>query len=184
MKRVLGVICVLFFVMGVYGVAGAATVTFDPDPIPDVIVGDTFTVSIIGTDFPATGGGNVVFEWDPSILTITPADITFTWTGDFTGTPVVDVGSGSLSVGVFAGTPPSGTFGIADLMFTASGLGDSFLTISPNTWVEPDLATLIPDVLGASGTITVVAPVPIPGSILLLGSGLVGLVGLVRRRRS
>ena len=37
--------------------------------------------------------------------------------------------------------------------------------------------------LGNNQTVTI-APVPIPGSILLLGSGILGLVGLSRRKRS
>jgi hypothetical protein len=56
------------------------------------------------------------------------------------------------------------------------------LTVAFNSFeiADPD-GSAYQGVITNSGTISAV---PIPGSILLLGSGLVGLIGIARRKRS
>ena len=61
-----------------------------------------------------------------------------------------------------------------------------FQQVVAGTCVDNDPCVFDPRSFEASGTATFqqIAPVPEPGSIALLGSGLVGLYAAVRRRRS
>jgi hypothetical protein len=178
-KRFLA-LAVLFLILGI-GRLDAATITFDPFN-PTVLQGQAFHINIVGQDFPATTGGDVLVEWNSNLLSLTST--TITWPGDLKPAVIPTTpGSVSLSVGNFAAANPSGNFSIADLFFTASALnlGDSFFTITTSFWADANGSEFSPQPTALGGTVRV-DPVPIPGAVWLLGGGLVSLVALRRRK--
>jgi hypothetical protein len=84
-----------------------------------------------------------------------------------------------------AGIDGTGTIGTVnfqvDPLTSLGTLTDIALTISTKSggWFDAAGGPITPTLTGASVNV-----VPIPGSILLLGSGVLGLVGLSRRKRS
>jgi hypothetical protein len=91
--------------------------------------------------------------------------------------------SGTLSevlVSAFPGVS-TGAFVVATVEFLAVGLGASNLTLSEaagNPWAS-DGSSINPTF--ANGSVTVV---PIPAAMWLFGSGLVGLIGISRRKKA
>jgi len=192
MKKVFIIISSVLFLLTAVGISVAAVITVDPldstqtmGSVFDLsIIGQDFSFLVEGTTYTGTYGGSLIVSWNPSVLTLTGVP-TITFPGDqfFAGPSVVDntAGSVSFSVASFFDVAETANFGIADLNFEAIGLGLTDIGIyRPDNWAINGLAadsnpTLIP------GSVNVV---PIPGALWLLGTGLVGLVGLNRRRRS
>ena len=176
-------ICLCFFP----GFANASTVTYTT-PNSTVTLGDTFTLSIVGQDFTTgTVGGNVDISWDTSILTLDSTaspDVIKTWPGsdfspNFQGTNTIRIAVGD-SANLFNPVAYGPAFDIADLLFTASGPGTTAITLTPFNWADVDFSAFSSQPTGIGGNITVNA-VPIPGALWLLGSGLIGMVGLRRK---
>ena len=191
MKKLLVLISALFLVLGTFGLAGAANITLSPlDTF--VTAGDSFSIFIVGEDFTEGAGGSIGgglnFAWDPSLVALAAVDpVLLTFPGDatFGGLGAIDIAAGTLtglSVTSFNGTDLA-SFDIATLNFIAGGVpGTSFadITVSiADVWAD-SLGAVITAPGVTNGSIQVNA-VPIPGAFLLLGSGLIGLVGLRRK---
>ena len=156
--------------------------TIQTDPLNSAAnIGDTFTVDIVGIGFPETQGGGFNLTYDASILNITNVSIdeinTWTFVNDF-GT--IDNVNGNLSevkVSEFPGI--AGNFIIASIEFMAVGFGTSTLGLTESTgnpWAS-DGSTINPTLVNGS-----VQVVPVPAAVWLFGSGLLGLIGMARRK--
>ena len=170
----------------------AATISVNP-AVNNVVIGDTFTLTVSG-DFSAedpTLGGGVILGWDSTQVQLTDsianvrtaieADLiannwilpnpgNLTVTADFVSVDVLNF-FGALptfdifSLDLVAVPPPSS----GPITITASALSD--LT---SGWEGRPV-----DYIGATVT---TSPVPVPAAVWLFGSGLIGLVGIARRK--
>jgi hypothetical protein len=105
---------------------------------------------------------------------------------------LIDVTTGAVvglfHVGTAAGAELSGVFGLADDGTTMYGVdGNTVYSVNLTTGVLTDLFNYAGGLGAANGTAFVgegsTASTPEPGSIALLGSVLIGVVGIARRRR-
>lgn len=191
------------------GVVNGSVVTLAPLNPVYVVGEDPITIDIVGQDFTAgsvtasggtnlasndgTSGGPFQLSWDPALLTLTGVTLTFPYAvfpGSFDdSTPGLLTGD-VFDFGGFP-SPPGGTslanFDIAQLTFTFVGptgtsAADLTLGNSGNAWAEYDgAADMDPVFIG--GSISIQA-VPVPPAVLLMASGLMGLIGVARRRKS
>ena len=168
------------------GVANAATVSLTPN-IASGIVGDTFNFTIDATDFlDGSAGGQFTVNWDPSV---------FTATGGAVNNILWDVGtvnlgtSGQASINftnIFGPDVTGPSFGIATLSLQATGgpvspvLPNITMAASGN-WFDLNNVNITSAVVFNGATVTVNA-IPVPAAVWLFGSGLLGLVGVARRR--
>lgn len=174
-------------------VAQAATITVDPIS-PTVTNGDVFNVSIVGTGFiegsGGTIGGGFSLAWDPGILTLQSSVLTFSGDQIFGQAGVVDNVAGTWTnadVTSFNGTTLA-NFEIATVTFLATNVGVSPSDLSiglfdggtDRIWADSDgFVDVNPTFIDGSVTVN---PVPVPAAVWLFASGILGLVGVARRR--
>ena len=188
------------------GLANASTVSINPTDI--TVTEPTPVFANIAADFSdvvgGTAQGGVSVFWDPTVLTLNEAasgvsaDIVSVLTAQFIRDPldvgfgfeVVDAAAGSLTFSFSLCTLTYGcdalsVFNMYDLVFdTVAGstnvdaglslIGDVF-------WNDTGTVMLDPQPILSGATVTV-NPVPVPAAVWLFGSGLLGLVGVARRR--
>jgi len=184
MKKMLMYVLSFFLFLSV-NAAQAAMISVEPS-VSNVLLGDIFTVSLKASDFPATQGGDVTINWDPTVISLPSlADVILTfpgWDPSFSGKGALSAGQlDDLYVATF-GAANSGTFPIADLTFTAIGAGSSAITLSAvpgYPWPDANTAADIP--VTYVGGVANVSAIPEPASLLLIGTGLAGI--LARRTR-
>jgi hypothetical protein len=173
-------------------VAQAATITVSPFS-PTVNIGDVFNISIIGTEFTVGSGGTIgggfSLAWDPNILTLQGFVLTFPGDQLFGQPGIVDLAAGTWTnadVTSFNGTTLA-DFEIATVTFQAINIGVSPTDvtiglfddgINERLWADSDgLIDVNPTFIGGSVTV-----VPVPAAVWLFGSGILGLIGVARRR--
>ena len=152
-------------------------------PANNISVNDLFSVDVVGTDFLTSTGGGFDIGYDPTILR---ADsVTFdaaVW--NFSNSPgTINNTTGIIDevlVSTFPGTNP-GNFIVATINFTAIGQGTNSFTLNDST-TNPWQGINI-DLTYDTFNPLIVAAVPVPAAAWLFGSGLLGLIGLSRRKK-
>jgi hypothetical protein len=195
-KSVLGVVLGTVSMLSAY-TATAATIELTPTVVNEP-VGSSFLLNLDGRDFSVgtngsasggTSGGGLEITWDSSVVDLQGglAGVNITFAGDqfFAGPPVLGAGSLTLDLGSFFGDP-NVDFPIAELTFdaVAPGVTTTVIDVSlSNVWADYDaIIDMTPTGIGSTITVTSTAVVPVPAAVWLFGSGLLGLVGVARRR--
>jgi hypothetical protein len=175
-------------------VTNAATVQMSPST-QTVSVGDPLSITVGGVDFlNGVAGGSTSITWDATQLSLTSTqavlEASINAAGfDFITEFTLDAAAGTLDTafGSFFDTVPGTSFTLFTLDFVAnpppatSLLDIGFVTGAGN-WANFDgssIADIDVTYLGASVT---VEAVPVPAAVWLFGSGLIGLVGVARRK--
>lgn len=173
--------------LAVAGVANAATVSLTPS-VTNVAVGDIFSLTVQGSDFvDGVSSGGVEISWDANLVSLvsTLPDIQ----NSLLSNGFLDLGSSVAAAdavavgGSFAGiTGPS--FDFVTLQFEALPPAQQGPINLANSifgdWQDINGQSL-PGVIFEGATINTSA-VPVPAAVWLFGSGLLGLVGVARRR--
>lgn len=153
-----------------------------------VNLNDIFTVDIVGTGFVGNvDGGGVNLAFDQNVFNVLSVSIdesvwNFGSTGISTGS--IDNVTGTVDgimVNTFADV--SGDFVVATLEVQAVGLGDNSLfqlsALGINPWASSG-SLINPSFSDSSIS---VSAVPVPAAIWLFGSGLIGIIGMARRKK-
>jgi hypothetical protein len=167
------------------GIALATTVVgFNPDP-KNVMVGDTFTVDIVGSNFKELAGGTIDLGFDSALLTILSVAVNssvFDFAPDG-GSPAIGNRWKGIGFDTFVHDPATGTVTIATITLKADAEGISSLMIKWSSKFFSATKQIYPALL--VGTVnTSSGVVPVPAAVWLFGSGLLGLIGIARRKTS
>jgi hypothetical protein len=173
--RLIGTAALLF---SSSGVALADTVGFNPSA-SIVAPGDTFSVDIVGIDFTELSGGVIDLGFDSDHVQINEVRIDpyFDFLPDGGGPAAGDVWPG-IGFDVFVNDPAVGDFTIATIDLTALS-GTSNLVVLDSSEFFSTTAQLDPTL--TPGTINLV---PVPAAVWLFGSGLLGLIGVARKKET
>ena len=196
MKKVLILSIALLMLVAMSGTVPAASLDLSFGVIGDPVANplDPFVVEIFAQSVDDIGdttlqGMGFDLQYDSALLNVTGANVAPSWSLPIAPNFATD-GSVTMGAGVFpAIDTASGPLKLGDITFVFEAIGTSSLTIFE--YPVSGLANFTSgpgqdlDFLLAGGdVIGQISNVPIPGSILLLGSGLVGLIGMARRKRS
>jgi hypothetical protein len=147
------------------------------------MAGDIFTVDIVGSDFTELAGGTINLGFDSSMLTVDSVVVNsalFDYLPDGGG-PAVGNTWPDIGFDTFVNTPATGAFTIATMTLTAETEGSSSLTILGSSQFFSATTLLSPTLI--DGTVNISA-VPVPAAVVLFGSGLLGFVGIARRKKA
>ncbi|MBL0713455.1 MAG: VPLPA-CTERM sorting domain-containing protein [Desulfosarcina sp.] len=171
--------------------ANFSLVILNVDPLAqNHFVGDEFSVGLMvsGLEFEDIGAFDMDLSYDDSILSFNNYNMSDELGA--VGLDALDISWGDSGGGLIYLSElsllsdlsfQSDEFSLATLSFTGMDVGISELSISNYT-----LGDVVGDPLGVLAAIpgfVQINPVPIPATALLLGSGIIGMVGLRRRSR-
>ena len=163
----------------------AATITWNTVS-SSVNEGEIFTLDIIGTGF-AVGedveGGDLDILFDQSVLNVLSVTVDPVWSFIANGGTINNVAGSVLGIKAYSFASVTENFTIASIQFQAVGLGgsNSALLLSEPAlfpWASAGLAINPTFVAGD----VAIAAVPVPAAVWLFGSGILGLVGVARKK--
>jgi hypothetical protein len=171
------------------GLANAVTVSLTPS-VTNVAVGDPFTLTVQGTDFLTdVSAGSILVTWDATAMSMTSTLADLDASAAANGFPL-EFGVNTIVPGQLSAT--YATFGTV-IGPTFDFFSMDFVAIPPPSvttlvidaglfgdWQDGNQVT-ITDVTYVGASVDVSA-VPVPATVWLFGSGLLGLVGVARRR--
>jgi len=162
--------------------AQAITIQFD-QPGKSVGIGDPFSLTVLGFDFPSTIGGGIDLSFDPSVVNIAAVTMN-TALFEFSDPGTVDNTAGTLTDAYFNSlAAPSGDLEFMTIDFIATGAGTTQLVLAEGALAvfSDDNANQFGDQIDfVSSTVTVTA-VPLPAAAWLMMSG-IGVLGALARR--
>lgn len=172
-----------------FNISHAASVDmgFSPQFSNAISINQIFTLDIMGTFNSDAGealvGGALDMFYDSTILSVnsvtlnTPVDF-----GSSSGT--IDNLTGSVNTIGFASFTgvADGVFNFATIEFEATGFGTSALMLQNSNDLIFEWANGVGDLVNFNSIDGSVRVVPLPASLWLLLSGIIGLVSIVRRK--
>lgn len=197
--------CIAATLLGLASVSAQAVTLSIITSTPSVKVGDTIELQVLMdfSDDPTLGGGfDIIF--DPSLVAYVPnsyiTDLSLGSDPDFTRddnplvtdpTKQVEIQADRLAgaaFGNFGGL--AGPASVGPLSFTADVAGTAVFSLGASTsavvggfFSAVTFTEQFPNFIGTTVTITPITPeVPVPAAVWLFGSGLLGLIGIARRR--
>ena len=179
-RRIHVLLFVLLFSPFTALVSQAATVGFNPVSTT-VMPGAGFSIHIIGQGFTELSGGEFSLGYNDAVIEILSVAIDPRW--DFAPVPGSKTGPGrwtGIAFDTFVNAPATGDFNIATVSFKALGSGTSTVNILNSQFFSTTVQ--LSPTLGSAQV--KVEAVPIPAAVWLFGSGLLGLLGIARRRAS
>jgi len=166
--------------------ANAATVALTPSTLT-VVTGDAFSLTVQGSDFlDGVSSGGVQLNWDPALLTITStvADLDASLQSNgFLPLATSVISESAIAVGGTFGTVGAAgvPFDFVTVNFTANSTAPiELLNSTFGDWQDGNGDSVLGVIF--EGAQINVNPVPVPAAVWLFGSGLLGLVGVARRR--
>lgn len=152
-------------------------------------VGGNFDLTVAGSFTDFTKGGSFSLSWDTSLLTLTTTEPQLVGNLDPMGlfeianVLIYDPTGGNIDITVATIFNPAvtGNFDIATLNFLAldTGITAASIEVAGLNWVDEFRIDLDPQPNYVHADISIV---PVPAAVWLFGSGLLGLVGIARRR--
>lgn len=174
MKTLFSAVLVLFTLN-----ASAATATLSVHVAPQVNIGEIVTVEVLVTDVVDLYGIQLNLAYDPSILLATSITPGIFPTPDFIVEQDINPPDINYAVTSLSPSPSSsGTGLVLSATFEAIAVGTSALQFENVILSDPNAVPI--SVALIDGAVTVV---PIPAAVWLFGSGLLGLIGMARRKK-
>ncbi len=180
-------------------VINAVTVQMSPST-QAVTVGDPLSISVGGVDFQnGLGAGTTSIIWDPAQLTLntSEADILADLialgasNSGFSTTVDLNAAAGTLDA-VFEDAfgdsiTPATSFTLFTLDFVANpppstSILDIGFVANAGDWFDFNNVKILNSDVVYNGAEVIVQAVPVPAAVWLFGSGLIGLVGVARRK--